>query len=361
MRNTSTAILIALILTIVQAATCAAEAREQVVAGPGSSDAPSSPDSGSPTGSPPPEWLADLMLCAVCEANPPGGFYWSCEYFCMHSAADFLNKCNQAGRTCYSIGVHNPVRGLPGHQVNMVEDPTGTCRFVDTTSGNITIGDMTFPCNKPPEKAICQIMGLPDNCGWKMGGRPSPSPEAPWTEAICSQKRYDNRNAIPISQEQKAEGCADCCVVHASVFYIGGARRPQPGQVQPGNGASEEEQRRYIRGLDPRDIISGQVDMTRQWYERCINSCSSKFGNPNETDPGARFAITVCGAFQEAAKANPEQELNGQQCRTCCEDFALLPSYPPASKPQCIGRCNAVYGPPKKTRRGGGPFSRRGS
>jgi hypothetical protein len=337
MRNTITSILIALILTIGQAATCTAEAREQVVAGPGSSDAPTSPDSGSPSGSPPPEWLADLMMCAVCEANPPGGLYWSCEYFCMHSAADFLNKCNQAGRTCYSIGLYPP-KGKFGHQVNLVEEPQGVCRFVDTTSGKIKIGDITFPCSNPPEKAICQIMGHPDKCGWRSRS-PSTTPEAPWTERLCSQRH----SSLP--------RCVSCCADHAEKFYQDGARDwdavEQP--VGPDGGEVDENAiKNWIKNLDPNDIIGQQVDMTAKWHGRCLDACSSKFQQPIEKDPGTRFAIDAC-IPRPNTPPDPKYPASGEQCRECCYLGAKFPSYPPSSEASCMAHCNTVYGPPERT------------
>jgi hypothetical protein len=293
----------------------------------------------------PPQACPDLpegLWTAICDAQysaqRPGDYPYSINYCCVHSARDFHEACKRANLSCYTIHIYNG-KLEAGHALNLVEEPKGTCRFVDTTGIGVErggaiipprIGDITFPCDRdPPQAAICSIMREPPDCEWRAphgvfwipgSGSVHAEPQAPWTYAMCKERSIN------------VKYCAQCCTKNAEYFYRLSAQEKPPLDDS---------------GIPPfpnPEFKGGLEDMTRAWQRSCLYACDGGYGGSPEPlldkNPGARFAIDFCGA------AFPIKLPDSRKCIVCCVKNADRHSYPPSERNACEATCRAVLDPP---------------
>ena len=266
-----------------------------------------------------PDGLMNIICDAVGSAKPPGGHPWTIRYCCAHSARDFHDACERAKQSCYTMWIMPPPTEPPtGHAINLIEEPKGTCRFVDTTSGDIRVGGITFPCNNPPERAICRAMDLPDNCGWRVK-RISPSPIPGWGPDTCA-KRDQGQEINSVNE------CAQCCSFNAATF------NEKANFAEPSNSRDPDETER----------TKELWEMTFQWQMECYNACESHWSTPIEKNPGARFAIDLCQIPGVRARYT---------CPECCEVAANAGQYPKNDKEACLSACESIVVQPAKPKK----------
>jgi hypothetical protein len=262
-----------------------------------------------------PEGVMDVVCDAITAANFPGGHPWSIRHCCQHSAAVFHEACTRAGMSCYTIGVFpRPRAGSTddeiGHRLNLVEDPKGTCRFADIASGRINIGTITFPCNNPSQKAICQAMNLPETCRWGAGSS-SQSPVKPYT--------IDSFTANTFS----AASCLSDCTRWAASFF-------------PNN---EDAAEIPYWGMDPgfKARKTALDKMTKEWAVECWTACESRYSIPTGTDGfGEDFGVVKNFGTRFAMDRCPRDTL---ECSRCCDLATQEKKLPIEDKDACLSTC----------------------